>query len=83
MSRIAIKICGLSTPDTIAAALSGGASHVGFVHFPKSPRHVEMDRMAALARSVPSHVTRVAVLITTTGPTYRAVQIWRDRFRRK
>jgi len=30
-----------------------------------------------------AHVTRVAVLITTTGPTYRAVQIWRDRFRRK
>ena len=63
MSRIAIKICGLSAPDTIAAALSGGASHVGFVHFSKSPRHVEIDRMAALARSVPSHVTRVAVLV--------------------
>jgi len=30
-----------------------------------------------------AHVTRVAVLITTTGPTYRAVQIWRERFRRK
>jgi uncharacterized protein len=30
-----------------------------------------------------AHVTRVAVLITTTGPTYRAVQGWRARFRRK
>ena len=30
-----------------------------------------------------AHVTRVAVLITTTGPTYRAVQVWRERFRRK
>jgi uncharacterized protein len=30
-----------------------------------------------------AHVTRVAVLITTTGPTYRAVRAWRTRFRRK
>jgi len=30
-----------------------------------------------------AHVTRVTVLITTTGPTYRAVQLWRGRFRSK
>ncbi|HEX7822222.1 MAG TPA: phosphoribosylanthranilate isomerase [Sphingobium sp.] len=63
MSRIAIKICGLSTPETVNAALKGGASHVGFVHFPRSPRHVDIERMAALARSAPGHVTRVAVLV--------------------
>jgi phosphoribosylanthranilate isomerase len=49
MSRIAIKICGLSTPETLDAALKGGASHVGFVHFAKSPRHVDGDRLAQLA----------------------------------
>jgi hypothetical protein len=53
MSRIAIKICGLSTPETLDAALKGGASHVGFVHFAKSPRHVDGDRLAQLAARVP------------------------------
>jgi len=32
-----IKICGLSTPETLAAALDAGADMVGFVRFPKSP----------------------------------------------
>jgi phosphoribosylanthranilate isomerase len=63
MSRLAIKICGLSTPDTVGAAVRAGASHVGFVHFAKSPRHVEADRMQALAAAVPAHVDRVAVLV--------------------
>ena len=36
-----IKICGLKTDAAMAAALAGGASHVGFIFFPKSPRYVE------------------------------------------
>lgn len=63
MSRLAIKICGLSTPETVGAAVRAGASHVGFVHFAKSPRHVEADQIAALAAIVPAHVERVAVLV--------------------
>lgn len=63
MSRIAIKICGLSTPDTLDAAIGAGASHVGFVHFVKSPRHVEAGRLAALAQRVPNHVTKVGVVV--------------------
>lgn len=66
MSRIAIKICGLSTADTVAAAVRGGASHVGFVHFPRSPRHVDRDQMAALAAIAPSHVGRVVVVVDPT-----------------
>ncbi len=63
MSRIAIKICGLSTPETLAAAIGAGASHVGFVHFGKSPRHVETDHLASLTRQVPGHVQKVAVVV--------------------
>jgi phosphoribosylanthranilate isomerase len=63
MSRLAIKICGLSTADTVGAAVQAGASHVGFVHFPKSPRHVEPDQIAALASAIPDHVDRVAVVV--------------------
>ncbi|EQB06857.1 N-(5'-phosphoribosyl)anthranilate isomerase [Sphingobium quisquiliarum P25] len=63
MSRLAIKICGLSTPDTVGAAIKAGASHLGFVHFPKSPRHVEAGQIRALAAQVPAHIDRVAVLV--------------------
>ncbi|MGF7147590.1 phosphoribosylanthranilate isomerase [Sphingomonas zeicaulis] len=63
MPRITAKICGLSTADSVGAAVRHGASHVGFVFFPKSPRHVNTERMQALAAFVPGHVSKVAVLV--------------------
>ncbi|MET0239811.1 MAG: phosphoribosylanthranilate isomerase [Sphingobium sp.] len=63
MSRLAIKICGLSTPETLRAALDHGASHVGLMHFPKSPRHLDIAALAGLASQVPPHVGRVAVVV--------------------
>ncbi|MEM6493948.1 MAG: N-(5'-phosphoribosyl)anthranilate isomerase, partial [Pseudomonadota bacterium] len=38
-----IKICGLSRPEEIDAAARAGASHIGLVHFAKSPRHLELE----------------------------------------
>lgn len=58
---VAIKICGISTEDTLEAALDAGADVVGFVSFPKSPRHVEPDRLAALAAKVGGRA-RIALL---------------------
>ena len=52
MSRLAIKICGLSTPETVGAAITAGATHLGFVHFAKSPRHVEADQLRFVERKV-------------------------------
>lgn len=63
MTRVSIKICGLSTPETLDAAVKHGASHVGFVHFAKSPRHVAAERLAALAERVPGHVSKVGVVV--------------------
>ena len=60
---VSAKICGLSTPETVAAAVAGGASHVGFIFFPKSPRHVTIDQAAALAARVPDRVGRVGVVV--------------------
>ena len=57
------KICGLSTPETLDAAIAGGASHVGFVFFPPSPRDVSVDRVASLAARVPDQVTTVGVFV--------------------
>ena len=72
---IQVKICGLSTPATLDAALDGGASHVGFVFFAPSPRHLDADRLAGLAASVPAHVARVGVFVDPDDDAARA----RDR----
>lgn len=61
--NIQTKICGLSTPDTLGAALAGGASQVGFVFFPPSPRNLTLDQAIALAARVPAHVGRVGVFV--------------------
>jgi phosphoribosylanthranilate isomerase len=57
------KICGLSTPETVDAAISGGASHIGFNFFPPSPRHIGFERARELAARVPGHVRRVGVFV--------------------
>lgn len=61
-----IKICGLSTPDTIEAAVAAGATHVGLVHFAKSPRHVELAEAAKLRALVPETVKAVLLLVNET-----------------
>jgi phosphoribosylanthranilate isomerase len=60
---VTAKICGLSTAETLDAAIAGGASHVGFVFFPPSPRHVDFDRARALVARVPGHVQTVGVFV--------------------
>jgi phosphoribosylanthranilate isomerase len=61
-----VKICGLNSPDAVAAAVAAGADAVGFVFHASSPRHVEPATAAALARAVPPGVLKVAV---TRHPT--------------
>lgn len=58
-----VKLCGLSTPETLDAAIKGGASHVGFMFFPPSPRAVSFEQAAALAARVPGHIKRVGVFV--------------------
>jgi phosphoribosylanthranilate isomerase len=57
------KICGLSTPETLDAALDGGAAYVGLVSFPKSPRHVSLEAMAALADRARGRAKLVVVTV--------------------
>ncbi len=60
---VAAKICGLTTPETLDAAIRHGASHVGLNFFAPSPRHVSFDRAASLAARMPDHVARVGVFV--------------------
>jgi phosphoribosylanthranilate isomerase len=58
-----IKICGLSTPETAAAALDKGADMIGFIFFPKSPRHVGVEQAAQLRQSAMGRAKAVAVTV--------------------
>jgi phosphoribosylanthranilate isomerase len=58
-----VKICGLSMPDTLDAALEAGADMIGLVLHPKSPRHVTPDQAKALAAQVKGRAAIVALLV--------------------
>jgi phosphoribosylanthranilate isomerase len=58
------KICGLSTAETVDAAVEGGARFVGFVTYPRSPRHVASDDvLKALGARIPESVIRVGLFV--------------------
>lgn len=58
-----IKICGLKTDEALAAALAGGASHVGFIFFEKSPRHVTPREAGRLREAARGRAVAVAVTV--------------------
>jgi len=58
-----IKICGLTTPATIAAAADAGATHVGLNFYPPSPRYADAHLAAKLADSTPPSLTKVGVFV--------------------
>jgi phosphoribosylanthranilate isomerase len=57
------KICGLNSSAAVAAALAGGASHLGFVFYPPSPRAVTPAEAAALAAPVQGVIQRVGLFV--------------------
>lgn len=60
---VSVKICGLNDPVAVAAAVEGGARYLGFVFFPKSPRHVSAAQAAALTAQVPPGIARVGLFV--------------------
>lgn len=60
---IHVKICGLTTPDAMRAAVDGGARYVGLVFYERSPRHVTVSLAAELARTVPTGVRTVGLFV--------------------
>jgi phosphoribosylanthranilate isomerase len=61
--RTRVKICGLTREADVDAAVESGADAIGFVLYPKSPRHVTLARAAQLARRLPAFVTPVALFV--------------------
>ena len=63
MDSVRVKICGLSTPEAVDAAVAAGAGYVGFVFFGRSPRNVTPARAAELAARVPAGVAKVGLVV--------------------
>ncbi len=60
---IAIKICGISTPEALDAAIAGRADYCGFVFFPPSPRNVDSWAAASLAGRAGASIGRVGLFV--------------------
>jgi phosphoribosylanthranilate isomerase len=68
-----VKICGLSTPLTLDAALDAGADMVGFVFFPKSPRHIDWATAGALGRQARGQAKIVALSVDADDDTLKRI----------
>ena len=58
-----VKICGLSTRETLDVALDGGADMVGFVFFPPSPRHLSLEVARDLGKLTKRRASKVALTV--------------------
>ena len=61
-----VKICGLTTLDTLDGAINAGAAYVGFVFFEKSPRHLTIDKASQMAKIVPEGICKTALVVDPT-----------------
>ncbi len=72
-SHIRVKICGLTEPAGVAAAVAAGAGYLGFVFFPPSPRNLGLMAARDLAFEVPPGVARVALTVDATDAELEAI----------
>jgi len=61
--RTRIKICGMTRPEDALAAAEAGADALGFVFYPPSPRHIEIDQAWSIIDVLPAFVTTTALFV--------------------
>jgi phosphoribosylanthranilate isomerase len=71
-ARTRIKICGVSRPEDVAAAVDAGADAIGFVFHPGSPRYLTLPQAEALAQALPPYVTPVGLFVNAEPATVAA-----------
>jgi phosphoribosylanthranilate isomerase len=73
MSDIRVKICGLRSPEDVAAVAAAGAAYAGFVFFPKSPRHLTPVQAREAALAAPPGLAKVALTVDADDATLDAI----------
>jgi len=61
--RTRVKICGITREQDAEAAVEFGADAIGLVFYEPSPRHVSLERAAAIVRELPPFVASVALFV--------------------
>jgi phosphoribosylanthranilate isomerase len=69
---VRVKICGITRVEDGIAAVQAGADAVGFVFWPMSPRRVDVETAAKIARVLPPFVLRVGVFVDAPAATMAA-----------
>jgi phosphoribosylanthranilate isomerase len=62
-AALRVKVCGLTREEDVAAAIAAGATALGFVEYPPSPRAVTLERARALIAAIAGRAAAVAVLV--------------------
>lgn len=73
MSDTLVKICGLSSPETLLAAISAGADMAGFVFFEKSPRHIDLETARTLGALAAGRIRKVALTVDADDASLEAI----------
>src|SRR4030095_11920969 len=68
-----VKICGLSTRETLDVALEAGADMVGFVFFPPSPRHLSLETARGRGRPGNGGAVKVALTVDADDATFENI----------
>jgi phosphoribosylanthranilate isomerase len=68
-----VKICGLSTQETLRGAIEAGADYVGLVFYPASPRNVDLSTAAALAATARGRAKIVALIVDAPDTLVEAI----------
>ena len=68
-----VKICGLSTLESVDAAIGAGADLVGLVFYPRSPRHVSVQQAKTLADHARGRAKIVALIVDADDATLQDI----------
>ncbi len=78
---VSAKICGISTLNTAETAIAGGAAFLGFIHFARSPRHLDLNAMAQLMRAIRDKGHGVPLVSVVVDPDDATLATLRDMVR--
>ena len=58
-----VKICGITRPQDAERAVELGATAIGFIFWPSSPRRIGLEAARSIGRLVPASVLKVGVFV--------------------
>ena len=71
--RTRVKICGIREPEHARIAAEAGADAIGLVFYGESPRHIDAERAAYVARQLPPYVMTVGLFVNADADSVWAV----------